>query len=126
MKFFICKNCHKKVSLKTFGTKYRNHCPYCLWSCHMDIKIGDRKSACQGLMKPLGLTTKKDGELKIIHKCTICDKVFTNRIAGDDKNQAIINLLKESKKHQKEIESKTKIPLFLDEKEVRTQLFGKF
>ncbi len=57
-------------------------------------------------MKPIGLTLKDikynpftnstSGELKIVHLCTNCHKIATNRIAGDDNTYSIISLLNES------------------------------
>ncbi|MGH3301842.1 MAG: RNHCP domain-containing protein [Streptosporangiaceae bacterium] len=33
---------------------YRNHCPACLWSQHVDVRPGDRASPCCGLMESTG------------------------------------------------------------------------
>ena len=57
---------------------------------------GDRKSTCNGRMKPIGLTYKKDGELMLIHLCLQCGKISTNRIAGDDNAYTVTCLLTES------------------------------
>jgi DNA-directed RNA polymerase subunit RPC12/RpoP len=108
---FVCKNCKQLVSGTSFGTKQRNHCPYCLYSFHIDEKIGDRESSCRGLMKPIGLTTKKDGEIMIIHECQKCGKISNNRIAGDDNTDTILEL--------------AKISPTIDIEEVKIQLFGK-
>jgi hypothetical protein len=72
----------------------RNHCPYCLWSCLLDLFAAeDRLSACKGQMKPIGLTMKKGrnkyqlggrGELMLIHECIECGSLSINRIATDD------------------------------------------
>jgi hypothetical protein len=57
------------------------------------LAAGDRLSACQAPMRPLGLTLKKShkkysragsGELMLVHVCTDCGKVAINRIAADD------------------------------------------
>ena len=37
---FICENCHQKVSKLNYTA--RDHCPYCLYSIHIDINPGDR------------------------------------------------------------------------------------
>ena len=49
---FICQNCGKEVLPLTDGS-YRNHCPFCLYSLHVDIIPGDRASDCGGIMKPI-------------------------------------------------------------------------
>ena len=36
---FICENCGKKVG--KLGYSCRNHCPYCLYSKHVDKNPGD-------------------------------------------------------------------------------------
>jgi hypothetical protein len=75
------------------GVVNRNHCPYCLWSRHVDWKAaGDRMSACKGKMKPVGLTQKRctkkyqtgHGELMLIHACESCGHLSINRISADD------------------------------------------
>ncbi|MBN2101033.1 RNHCP domain-containing protein [Candidatus Dojkabacteria bacterium] len=91
---FVCRNCGKKVPIDAPGTQNRNHCPFCLYSRHVDIGIGDRKSNCRGMMKPVGVYRKKDGELMIVHQCQSCGYVSKNRVAGDDNDE----LLKELEK----------------------------
>lgn len=99
---FKCNNCGAMVSLnrEVSGVNNRNHCPYCLWSRHLDQrKAGDRLSTCRGRMEPVGLTVKhtlkrykaeKQGELMLIHCCAACGKLSINRIAGDD-NTLMLN-----------------------------------
>jgi hypothetical protein len=84
----------------------RNHCPYCLWSRHLDWReAGDRMSNCRAPMEPVGLTTKwsrnkyaseRDGELMIIHWCTGCGKLVINRIAADDGAEDLLALFERS------------------------------
>ncbi len=90
--FFTCKNCHKKVYYKAQGTKNRNHCPFCLYSLHVDSEVGDRKSTCGGLMRPIGKIYKSDGEEVLVHECLICHQIRKNRIAGDDDWDLMANL----------------------------------
>ena len=54
---FICENCGKKVT--KLGYTARDHCPYCLYSKHLDINPGDRECTCHGLMKPIGIEKYK-------------------------------------------------------------------
>jgi hypothetical protein len=84
----------------------RNHCPYCLWSCHLDLfAAGDRLSACKGQMRPIGLTMKKSsnkyrpesgGELMLVHECLECNALSINRIAADDDAESILTIFHES------------------------------
>jgi DNA-directed RNA polymerase subunit RPC12/RpoP len=139
---FVCEKCRHLVFLKALGTAHRNHCPFCLYSKHLDEKIsGDRKSLCGGLMEPLGLTFKhegidkftgeeKQGELMVVHRCLGCGKISLNRIAGDDEPEAILQVFKKSLKissaFRQELEKKgIKLAGKKDKEEIRTQLFGK-
>ena len=48
---FICAHCGKEVV--PLGYSSRNHCPFCLWSLHLDINPGDRASECGGSLEPI-------------------------------------------------------------------------
>lgn len=104
---FRCAHCHALVSSAHLlsGVNNRNHCPYCLWSCHLDLfAAGDRLSACKAPMKPIGLTMKKGrnkyrasrGELMLVHECTDCKTLSINRIAADDDSETVIAVFQES------------------------------
>ena len=70
---FDCVNCHKEVTYTAWGTKHRNHCPFCLYSLHVDNEVsGDRASNCRGIMKPTGKMYKPDGEEVLVHTCEKC------------------------------------------------------
>ena len=81
---FICKHCDHAVAGGEPGTRHRNHCPHCLWSLHVDVLNGDRKSGCAGAMDPIAIWVRNDGEWALVHRCTGCGILRTNRIAGDD------------------------------------------
>ena len=86
---FVCENCGKEVS--TLNYTARDHCPYCLYSKHVDINPGDRANECKGLLKPVGIENFKD-TYKILYKCTKCNKEHKNIMANDDDMDLIINL----------------------------------
>ena len=86
---FICENCGKKV-LKLNYTA-RDHCPYCLYSKHLDINPGDRANNCQGLLKPISIEKYKN-TYKIIYKCLKCNQIHKNIMAKDDNFELIIKL----------------------------------
>ncbi len=82
---FVCQNCHREVGPVKYGGSYRNHCPFCLWSKHVDGGVpGDRVSPCQGMMEPVGVTIKSGGEYTLVHLCVKCGFQRLNRVAGDD------------------------------------------
>jgi hypothetical protein len=67
------------------GGHNRNHCPYCLYSLHVDDRrMGDRASQCGGLMEPIGRFERPDGEEVIVHRCLRCGLERHNRVAADD------------------------------------------
>lgn len=90
---FICERCGKEVGPIIYGGSYRNHCPFCLWSKHVDSDIpGDRANSCLGMMEPVGVTTKRGGEYSLVLKCIVCGFQRLNRIAGDDDTDILTKL----------------------------------
>lgn len=43
-------------------------------------------------MEPVGIEVRRDGEWAIIHRCTGCGLLRTNRIAGDDSERTLLAL----------------------------------
>ena len=86
---FICEHCGKEV--KALGYTSRDHCPYCLYSKHVDINPGDRENTCKGLLKPIGVEKFKD-TYKIIYRCEKCNQEHKNIMANDDDMQEIIRI----------------------------------
>lgn len=89
---FACAHCQRMVAPAVAGTEHRNHCPWCLWSLHLDLRPGDRRSGCRGRMEPIGIWIRGDGEWSLIHRCTRCGMIKTNRIAGDDDELRLFGL----------------------------------
>jgi len=65
---FTCVHCSAPVPASTDG-HYRNHCPVCLWSLHVDDLPGDRASDCRALMEPIGLVEKSGKGWQLVHRC---------------------------------------------------------
>ncbi len=86
---FICENCKQQVSKLNYTA--RDHCPYCLYSKHVDINPGDRANKCKGLLKPIGIEKFKN-TYKIVYKCDKCDQEHKNIMAIDDDMSKIIEL----------------------------------
>lgn len=86
---FTCENCHKQVSKLNYTS--RDHCPFCLYSKHVDINPGDRLNPCKGLLIPIDIEKFKD-TFKIIYRCNTCKKLHKNIIATDDDMTLLINL----------------------------------
>ena len=94
---FICEKCGLDVYPVTNG-RYRNHCPFCLYSVHLDNIPGDRANTCKALMKPVQLTYKSKKGWQIVHECLECGARKVCRIAVDTdqpdsyKRLALLNL----------------------------------
>ena len=88
---FKCENCGMNVTKLNYTA--RDHCPFCLYSKHLDINPGDRLNNCKGLLKPIGIEKYKD-TYKIIYKCTKCGEIHKNIMAKDDNYDKIIELSK--------------------------------
>ncbi|MEE1769682.1 RNHCP domain-containing protein [Streptomyces sp. JV185] len=90
---FRCAGCRLDVPLTAPGTTHRNHCPHCLTSLHVDLRIpGDRAADCRGRMTALSLSVRQDGEWTLIHECLTCGELSANRIAGDDNALALMRM----------------------------------
>jgi hypothetical protein len=79
---FTCGDCGAFVRPLTNGS-YRNHCPVCLASVHVDVRPGDRASDCTGTMAAVALTHHGRKGWQIVHRCGRCGALRANRIAAD-------------------------------------------
>ena len=140
---FRCAHCHAIVSCAHLlsAVNNRNHCPYCLWSRHLDLYVaGDRLCACKAPMKPIGLTMKKSrnkyqrerrGELMLIHECVECRSLSINRIAADDDAETVSAVFDESLLCSQELHIICMqygiLPLNMEDREMAyTQLYGRY
>jgi hypothetical protein len=82
---FTCANCGEPVA----GSGYTNHCPHCLWSCHVDLNPGDRAADCGGMMAPVAVEPGRKGYI-ITHKCRRCGFEGRNRTVEADNFDAIL------------------------------------
>lgn len=88
---FICENCGKTIEPLVYSA--RDHCPYCLFSKHVDKLPGDRANECHGLLEPIKIEKFKN-TYKIIYKCQKCHQTHKNIMANDDDMNIIIELSK--------------------------------
>ncbi len=80
---FTCAQCRADVEPLRNGS-YRNHCPRCLWSRHVDERPGDRASRCGAPMEPVDVDYRAAKGFVVVHRCTRCGIVRRNRAAPDD------------------------------------------
>lgn len=88
---FGCVHCGEAIP-RHAGGSYRNHCPHCLWSRHVDKLPGDRAADCGAPMKPLSVDYSGKKGYILIHRCTACGAADRNKIAPDDDMDAVIAL----------------------------------
>ncbi len=82
---FVCAHCGRAV--EPLGYTSRNHCPFCLWSLHLDENPGDRASSCGGLMEPIAAEPDARRGFIITHRCTRCGAIRRNKAAAEAKVQ---------------------------------------
>lgn len=88
---FQCISCKKHI--QAADKTCRNHCPYCFTSIHVDGDIpGDRNTNCHAIMRPISYEIK-NGQTKILFKCTKCEKRHRNKASKDDDLVKLSNLL---------------------------------
>ena len=87
---FICENCGKKV--EKLGYTSRDHCPFCLFSKHVDKNPGDRAEECHGSLEPISAEISSKKGYVIIYKCEKCGQIRKNKAANDDNTELIIKL----------------------------------
>ncbi|MBA2728285.1 MAG: RNHCP domain-containing protein [Parachlamydiaceae bacterium] len=80
---FVCALCGQNV-LPLINGSYRNHCPFCLGSLHVDNIPGDRKSQCGGIMIACKILLHAKKGWQVIHKCQKCGIEKANKIAEND------------------------------------------
>jgi len=83
---FVCERCGTQV-LPLLRGGFRNHCPACLWSRHVDCVAGDREAACAGFMEPVAVETDARRGWMIVHRCVRCRMTRRNRAALADPRQ---------------------------------------
>jgi len=80
---FRCDVCGAQVPPLATGS-YRNHCPRCLHSRHVDVFPGDRANPCEGLLEPVAVEHSGKKGWTIVHRCQRCGEERRNRAALDD------------------------------------------
>lgn len=96
---FICENCGKHVAPLKYTS--RNHCPYCLYSLHVDNIPGDRQNPCRAKMKPISIEPNNKKGYIITYKCTKCGEVKRNKSADDDDFDLMLKIIEENAKYSR-------------------------
>ncbi len=79
---FACHHCKKDVpaAQKTC----RDHCPYCLYSKHVDNNPGDRLARCEGILKPMAYAKHGKKGFMIHYICQSCGQKKVNKFLEID------------------------------------------
>ena len=100
-----CGNCGQEFSLSVPKGTHRDHCPYCLYSVHIDNKPGDRNAWCgsgthddwtPSKLVPIKTITAKNGNFSIVYQCEKCNAKKVNKAAADDNSEELSKLPHES------------------------------
>jgi hypothetical protein len=90
---FVCENCGKAVM--PAPVTFRNHCPFCLISKHVDSVVpGDRLEKCGGLMTVIAIEGSDPDKLDLVHQCAKCHYTARNKVALDDTRDIIFKIQK--------------------------------
>ena len=91
---FVCLHCGRTVP--PLGYTSRNHCPFCLWSLHVDVLPGDRANPCRGLLRPVKTEPDPKKGFVIVHRCEKCGATVRCKAAlrgnAPDDNDLLIQL----------------------------------
>ena len=82
---FTCLHCGKEVL--PLGYSSRNHCPFCLYSLHIDVMPGDRANTCMGALRPVHCEPDARKGYIITYVCEKCGERVRNRAAHEAKIQ---------------------------------------
>ena len=88
---FVCFNCGNYVS--PLGYTARDHCPYCLYSKHVDNNPGDRACSCGGILEPIAVEPTKNSNYKIVYRCFNCNIIKRNIVARDDNFDKLLEIM---------------------------------
>jgi len=58
----------------------------------VDRKPGDREADCGGIMEPIAVWVRNNGEWAIIHRCRRCGVLSSNRVAADDNPMKLMSI----------------------------------
>ena len=94
---FVCEHCGGNVE----GNGYTDHCPFCLWSKHVDIDPGDREAECGGMMEPWDIEPKSS-EFRVINKCMKCGFMRPSPITIHDDVKVFSDLVRTVAKRKKD------------------------
>lgn len=54
--------------------------------------LGDRAADCGGIMDPIAVWVRKNGEWAIVHRCRRCGAMSSNRVAADDNPMKLMSI----------------------------------
>jgi hypothetical protein len=90
---FTCDHCGAAVP--PHGRSARDHCPWCLWSKHVDRVPGDRAETCRGALEPVEVE-RRGSRMMLHYRCVACGAARTNQalLDGDppDDWEAVVTL----------------------------------
>lgn len=89
---FVCQVCGALVVPQKCRQPSPQSLPVLPSSVHLDHIPGDRAACCGGVMDPVGVWVRKNGEWALIHRCRKCGVFHSNRIAADDNPPRLMSI----------------------------------
>jgi len=87
---FVCRHCGREVGPLKYTS--RDHCPYCLYSIHIDNIPGDRANECLGDLVPFEVECSNKKGYIISYKCIKCGEIKRNKMASDDDFDVLLKI----------------------------------
>ncbi len=89
---FTCLRCGLTVT--SFGPDgvRRNHCPSCLHSRHVVDHVDGGASDCESQMAPISIAVLRNGDWRVIHRCSGCGELTSSPIAPDDNHLILMRM----------------------------------
>ena len=88
---FTCTHCGREVLPNEVTS--RDHCPFCLYSLHVDVFPGDRANPCGGELVPLSAEPHPKKGFVILYQCKKCGQKVRNKAALSGQQQDDTDLL---------------------------------
>ena len=90
---FTCRNCGRLVVSAGAGSSHRGTTAPTAWpACTWTWSRATARANAAGLMEPVAVWVRKNGEWAIIHRCRICGAMSSNRVAADDNPMMLMSI----------------------------------
>lgn len=89
---FVCRVCGRTAVPRARAASTEITARIASRACTSTSEPGDRAADCGGIMDPIAVWVRKNGEWAIVHRCRICGALSSNRIAADDNPMKLMSM----------------------------------